>query len=158
MTVVENEIKFKPMGKKLIFKRLRPEEPGLKKILGELEARVMEETWKKKRASVKEVHQALCQKKGLAYTTVMTVMERLAKKGYLKREKVGRSYIYEPAITQEKLHSSLAESVLSTFFMEFGRSAWVGFLEKVAPEDEELLNELEKIVALHRRKKRQAKK
>ncbi len=143
------------MKKKPVLKRLRPEARGLKKVLGDLEAQVMEELWEKKNASVREVHQSLCQKKGLAYTTVMTVMDRLAKKGYLERKKVGRSYLYQPALSREKLSSLLAESVMSSFFKEFGRSAWVGFLEKAAPEDEELLKELEKIVARARVKKKE---
>lgn len=146
------------MRKKPVLKRLRPEADGLKKVLGDLEAQVMEELWKKKTASVKEVHQSLCQKKGLAYTTVMTVMDRLAKKGYLKRKKAGRSYLYQPAISREKLSSILAESVIGSFFKEFGRSAWVSFLEKAVPEDEELLNELERIVEETRRKRKGAKK
>jgi predicted transcriptional regulator len=146
------------MEKKPALKRLRPEARGLKKILGDLEAQVMEEVWKKKKASVKEIHQSLCEKKGLAYTTVMTVMDRLAKKGYLRRKKAGRSYIYEPALTQEKLSFFLAESVVGSFFKEFGSSALLSFLEKVVPEDEELLEKLEKIVAFSRQKERQRKK
>lgn len=143
------------MKRRPVLKRLRPEARGLKKVLGDLEAQVMEELWKMKTASVREVHQSICQKKGLAYTTVMTVMDRLAKKGYLERKKVGRSYLYQPALSREKLSSLLAESLLSSFFREFGRSAWVGFLEKVAPEDEELLKELEKIISQARNKKKE---
>jgi predicted transcriptional regulator len=50
----------------------------------------------------------------LAYTTVMTVMDRLFRKGWLVRERVGRSYLYSPALTRGEYTAKLMRDVLST--------------------------------------------
>ena len=62
--------------------------------LGELEAEVLGVVWEMKQATVQEVKDALEPRRSLAYTTVMTVMSRLAEKGILERRKEG-----EPIIT-----------------------------------------------------------
>lgn len=63
-----------------------------KRKFGELESFVLQNIKKMKRASVGEIHSLL--KEQIAYTTVMTVMNRLYKKSILKREKFGRNYVY----------------------------------------------------------------
>jgi predicted transcriptional regulator len=62
-----------------------PRKKGLRKILGDLEADVMEAMWARGRATVHDVHERLAAAdRELAYTTVMTVMSRLADKGLLE--------------------------------------------------------------------------
>ncbi|MCB0216586.1 MAG: BlaI/MecI/CopY family transcriptional regulator [Chloroflexi bacterium] len=65
-------------------------------LLGELEQAVMNAIWQRGRASVRDVQSDLAER-GLAYTTIMTVMGRLADKGVLEREKQGRAFVYRPA-------------------------------------------------------------
>ncbi|MEL4356753.1 MULTISPECIES: BlaI/MecI/CopY family transcriptional regulator [unclassified Luteococcus] len=73
-------------------------------ILGELETRIMENLWQQgKPASVREIHENLLNEKPLAYTTVMTVLDRLAKKGVVHRERSGRAWLYTPARTRAEL-------------------------------------------------------
>jgi predicted transcriptional regulator len=68
---------------------------------GELEQRVMELLWESPvPRSVAEVHAAMSEERELAYTTVMTVLDRLAKKGMARRELVNRAWQYEPADPQ----------------------------------------------------------
>lgn len=68
---------------------------------GELEQRVMELLWAAPAPkSVAEVHQMLSSERELAYTTVMTVLDRLAKKEMVTRELVNRAWQYEPRDTQ----------------------------------------------------------
>ena len=68
---------------------------------GELEQRVMELLWAAHAPkSVADVHQMLSAERELAYTTVMTVLDRLAKKGLVTRELVARAWQYEPTDSQ----------------------------------------------------------
>src|SRR5438067_955522 len=70
--------------------------------LGPLEAKVMEIAWQQGQVSVREMLETLSHEQELAYTTVMTVMARLATKGLLKRTLKGKTYLYEPAGTAQQ--------------------------------------------------------
>lgn len=71
---------------------------------GELEQRIMEVLWGADAPmSVADVHAILNVERPLAYTTVMTVLDRLAKKGLVTRELVARAWRYEPGFTQAGL-------------------------------------------------------
>ncbi|MDP2210900.1 MAG: BlaI/MecI/CopY family transcriptional regulator, partial [Candidatus Aquicultor sp.] len=65
----------------------RPSESGVRKMLGDLEADIMELVWEKDLASVREIHGILERDREIAYTTVMTVMSRLAEKNILFQER-----------------------------------------------------------------------
>ena len=80
-------------------------------VLGELEHQVMRVVWDAHEpVSVRTVYEALVAHRELAYTTVMTVMDRLAKKGVLTREQQGRAWLYLPAQTQAAL---VADEIVS---------------------------------------------
>lgn len=65
--------------------------------MGELEQAVMDILWNRPEAlSVRDVHACLAQDRDLAYTTVMTVLDRLAKKGLVVRNLDGRAWLYRP--------------------------------------------------------------
>ncbi len=83
---------FKP---KIIY---YPDRPGIRKFFGELEGAVMEIVWENHPISVKRALYLL--KKDFAYTTIMTVMNRLTAKGLLSRIKKGHSFVYEPAVSR----------------------------------------------------------
>src|SRR5438477_12743576 len=69
--------------------------------LTEAELRIMQALWALKRATVGEVTEALKDDARLAYTTVLTMMEILKKKGYVAHEKAGRAFGYEPVVARE---------------------------------------------------------
>ncbi|MEV4253927.1 BlaI/MecI/CopY family transcriptional regulator [Spirillospora sp. NPDC049652] len=76
------------------------------KGLGELERTVMEVCWAREEAGVapataRDVSRALADQRDLAHTTVMTVLDRLAKKGFLDRERDGRAWRYRPVASRE---------------------------------------------------------
>ena len=72
--------------------------------LGGLETKVMEVLWDASApVSVREVHEVLNQSADLAYTTVMTVLDRLAKKGLLLRDRDGKAFLYRAAASREQL-------------------------------------------------------
>jgi predicted transcriptional regulator len=72
--------------------------------LGALESKVMEVLWNASSPlSVREVHDSLSPTADLAYTTVMTVLDRLAKKHVLLRDRDGKAWLYRPAASREQL-------------------------------------------------------
>jgi predicted transcriptional regulator len=82
--------------------------------LGDLEQEVMQQLWDGgEPLTVRQVHERLGRRRELAYTTVMTVLDRLAKKGLLEQEKDGRAYLYRPAQTREQLTAELMFDALS---------------------------------------------
>ena len=80
---------------------------------GELEQRILEDLWQHRQPqTVAEVHKRLKRERELAYTTVMTVLDRLAKKGLVKREMKQRAWEYQPAFSQPEL---IADDLLRAF-------------------------------------------
>ena len=101
---------------------------------GELESAVMDRMWAANRpVSVREVLADLCGDRTLAYTTVMTVMDNLYRKGWLTREREGRAYRYRPSASRE-VH---AARLMSQAFTEGGDPAatLVHFIEAMSPDE-----------------------
>lgn len=74
-------------------------------ILGDLEQAVMDVLWARQApTSVRDVHEELARSRSIAYTTVMTVLDRLSKKGIVTRSLDGRAWLYRPARTRVDLH------------------------------------------------------
>ena len=70
---------------------------------GELEAVIMDRLWTRREpATVREIVDELRQHREIAYTTVLTVMDNLYKKGWLRREPAGRAHRYTPVATREE--------------------------------------------------------
>ncbi|WP_353081182.1 BlaI/MecI/CopY family transcriptional regulator [Tessaracoccus lapidicaptus] len=81
---------------------------------GELEQRVMELLWASDAPrSVSDVHSLLSHERELAYTTVMTVLDRLAKKGLVSRELVQRAWQYQPTASQAEVVARDVERMLA---------------------------------------------
>ena len=101
---------------------------------GELESAVMDRMWAANRpVSVREVLDDLRGDRALAYTTVMTVMDNLYRKGWLTREREGRAYLYQPSATRE----AHAARLMSKAFTEGGDPAatLVHFIEAMSPDE-----------------------
>ncbi|ABB15994.1 MULTISPECIES: BlaI/MecI/CopY family transcriptional regulator [Carboxydothermus] len=123
----------------------KPQNKGVAKVLGELEARVMEIIWDLGEATVKDVHQIINQEKKLAYTTILTIMGRLADKGLLIKKSIGLAHSYTPAVSREEFYNKVAETVVDGLFEEFAEPAFTHFLKKVE-NDPQKLAELEKML------------
>jgi predicted transcriptional regulator len=81
--------------------------------LGELEAVIMDVLWRWDRpATVRDVLEHLRTGRTIAYTTVMTVMDNLHRKGWLQRERDGRAYRYEPVASREQYSAELMREAL----------------------------------------------
>jgi predicted transcriptional regulator len=98
---------------------------------------------------------------GFAYTTLMTTLDRLHKKGILDRQKEGRAYLYCPRFTREELESHLAQDALDTLLGPMETEASIlpvlsSFVDAVGRRDAVLLDELEELIR-EKKKKRRAK-
>ena len=96
-----------------------PSAAGAAVFLGPTEARLMELAWKLQRLTVKNALFHLGPESGLAYTTVMTVLNRLTVKKLLKREKVGRVYEYTPCTSRKEFISERVAMVTSCLRRNF---------------------------------------
>ncbi|MBA8793385.1 putative transcriptional regulator [Friedmanniella endophytica] len=107
--------------------------------LGDLERQVMDRLWADPAPqSVREVHQALSRDRELAYTTVMTVLDRLAKKGLVRRERDGRAYRYQAGQTRDELVAELMHSTLADELSDREddrTAALVAFVGRVSPDE-----------------------
>lgn len=111
-----------------------------KRLLGELERAVMERLWAAgEPVTVREVHQGLSGDRELAYTTVMTVLDRLAKKGLAERERDGKAWRYRAAAPREDLVADLMRDALDGAGDR--QAALVRFVDQVSDADAALLRE-----------------
>jgi predicted transcriptional regulator len=107
---------------------------------GELEALIMDRLWEAARPMlVREMLDSLRDERALAYTTVMTVMENLHRKGWLRRERDGRAWRYEPTGSRSVYTTALMNSALST--SSDRRTALAHFVLQMSPHDAALLRE-----------------
>ncbi len=121
--------------------------------LGYLEIDVMEILWSRGESSVRDVIQSL--DRHLAYTTVMTTLDRLFKKNLLDRRKSDRAFVYAPRLSREEWGRRRAGDLVAGFLAGPKRSRELllsCLLDAVGQHDDALLEELEKKI---RRKRRQ---
>jgi predicted transcriptional regulator len=124
---------------------------------GVLERDVMDVLWGEGDLAVRDVQARLARQ--VAYTTVMTTLDRLFKKGVLLRRQSGRAFVYSPAVTRSQLQTRIAGQVLAGLLHARGPAAPVlsNLVDSVGAQDggEDLLETLERMV---REKRRQLKK
>ena len=84
--------------------------------LTDLQLAIMQEVWRRGRASVNDVHEALLDETGLAKKSVGTMMTRLEKQGFLTHAVEGREFIYEPAVSSTDVGRAKVQNVLSRLF------------------------------------------
>jgi predicted transcriptional regulator len=128
---------------------------GLASVFGTLELRVLEALWALGReASVRDVLDTF---PGAAYTTVMTTMERLSRKGVLARRKDGRAFLYQPISSREEMESSLVAHAIEPLLRGGSAQPILSyFVNEVSRHDERLLDELERLVREKRRQQQDA--
>lgn len=120
--------------------------------LGTLERDTMREVWRLKEVSVRNVADAL--RDEIAYTTVMTTLDRLYKKGLLERRKDGRAFLYAPRFTPEELERGVAEDVIGNLLNTTANQiepVLACIVDAVSERDLDLLDDLERLVQAKRR-------
>ncbi|HMM94206.1 MAG: BlaI/MecI/CopY family transcriptional regulator [Micrococcales bacterium] len=106
--------------------------------LGDLERVVMERLWEADQgegATVREVFESLEKDREIAYTTVMTVLDRLAKKDLVTREREGRAWRYFPADTREALTAQTMRRTLDDMEVTDRRAALLHFLDGASSQE-----------------------
>ena len=84
--------------------------------LPSLELECLQALWALGQGTVQQLHTHLLASRPLAYTTVMTVMDRLTRKGMVGREKRGRAHLYHPRVAEEELRKDALNRLLKDFF------------------------------------------
>lgn len=119
------------------------------RILGSLERQVMQLFWAQAQPqgqlTVREVHEHLGEHgTDIAYTTVMTVMSRLADKGMLERRLIGRGYAYTAKVDAQHAVWQATEEFVHSLQGEFGETALAHFAESLPKLDPKLAKQLRK--------------
>jgi predicted transcriptional regulator len=92
--------------------------------------------WSLGEGSVSQVREAVANTKPLAYTTVMTILDRLARKNAVSRRKVGRAFVYAPSISRETMRRLALNEFVGRFF-DGSEEQLAKFLRTPAPEEPE---------------------
>lgn len=134
---------------------LRPR-AAVEAALGSLERQVLERLWDLGTdVSVRELRKSF---DGLAYTTLMTTLDRLFRKGLLGRRREGRAFVYRPRLTPEQLRRHVAADVIDSLLgqdRESARPVISTFIDAVEERDRALLDELEALIRRKRRERRE---
>lgn len=117
--------------------------------LGPLETAVLDALWARGAATAREVHEHLCEDR--AYTTIMTTLDRLHRKGLLAREKDGLAWRYRPSRSREAHERAVADALVGRILAEHREAGIAAFVEAAA-RDRALLDELAALLAARRSK------
>lgn len=111
--------------------------------LGDLERAVLEVLWADPDAwvTVRSVHEALAARRDLAYTTVMTVLDRMARKDLVEVRKDGRTNQYRPLRSRSAMTAELLRETLGEFAEDDRRAALVAFVGEASEADRAALRE-----------------
>ena len=93
-------------------------EPAPQRRLPPLELEVMKSLWEMENATVGQTQTHMRMTRLLAYTTVLTLLDRLTKKGAVRREKRGRSYVYSPVLTRDAALDVALDRLMHDFFKD----------------------------------------
>lgn len=117
------------------IRRSRPEKTGIRAPLGDLELSVMQHIWACPHDGclATDVQQALDRVRPLALTTILTTLDRLCKKGILRRERIGKAYRYWATVNEDQLQQRIVEGVLSNLIAQFPKAVAAYFAQQGSP-------------------------
>lgn len=104
----------------------------------ELELLILKVLWRLEAASVRQVRDTLAPIRDLAYTSVMTMLTIMVRKGYVKRKKDGRSYVYQATYHEHKASSNMLRDVIDRLFGGSTTAVMQHLLETSDLDDAEL--------------------
>jgi len=119
--------------------------------LGKLESELMELIWERGEISVRALHAVIGPR--LAYTTIMTTLDRLYKKKLLARKKAGKAFLYAPVMSREEYRDRQTEHLLTLVLQDSSDSNAVlsCFIDVVSDSDKKMLDKLDELVRAKRR-------
>ncbi len=108
---------------------------------GSLEWAVLECLWERGEATAREVHDVVGTGRGLAYTTILTTLQRLAQKGELLRRGSGRAHVYSPVVTREAFAKRRGGDLAATL-TRLGSAGVAAFLAEAERLDPAVVDQL----------------
>ena len=133
----------------------RPREVA-SEALGKLERAVLNEAWQRNEVSVRDIYLAFGE--NIAYTTLMTTLDRLFKKNILTRRKDGRAFLYAPAVSPDEFEQGIREDVIEGLLGHGSdvQPVLACIVDTVSERDRELLDELDRLIKEKRRELKQS--
>ena len=140
------------MRRRFLFWGFKSSHEVLENSLGALEREVMSIAWECGEVNVRDA----CARLGtpVAYTTMMTTMDRLFKKGLLARRKSGRAFVYRATATREELEGAVATELVHSLFERPGGASLPilsSLVDAVSDRDRALLDDLQRLIREKRR-------
>jgi predicted transcriptional regulator len=133
----------------------RPREVA-SEALGKLEREVLNEIWQRDEVSVRDIYLAFGE--NIAYTTLMTTLDRLFKKKILTRRKDGRAFVYLPSVSPDEFEQGIREDLIDGLLghgAEAVQPVLACIVDTVSARDRELLDELDRLIKEKRRELKQ---
>ncbi len=119
---------------------------GVARVLGSLETKVMEEVWRQRETSIRGVWEALQRRRRLSFNTVMTVMNRLATKGFLIRRGPSGRYRFQARESREVFLAGVSKAIATGLIRDFGDYAVAQFVAALREVDPAKLDALRRSV------------
>ena len=123
---------------------------GSKPPLGPLESQIMEIIWNKGEVTIRDIYDILRKQRDFAYTTIMTVVHNLYRKGLLSQRKDGNAHFYTANQSRSQFIRSRVAEALDALLEDFTEPAMAHLAERLSKTDATQLDELEKIIAERR--------
>jgi len=120
--------------------------------LGSLQSEVMELVWAREEATVAQLLEAISRKRPITYTTVLSAVQKLEKKGWLKYRVQGRAYVYRAAQQRTEVGRRTLREILKTAFSGDPRLLLSSLLDETHLSNDELL-ELRKLIEQRQKRK-----
>ena len=135
------------MSRRFLFWGFKSSHEVLHNSLGALEREILSICWTHRDLNVRRTCALL--ETPAAYTTVMTTMDRLFKKGLLSRDKIGRAFVYNATVTREELEGAVAAELVESLLSRDNAEPLPilsSLVDAVSDRDRTLLGELERLV------------
>lgn len=84
--------------------------------LGDLQAAIMRVLWQEGEATAADVHRVLLPERGLAPTTIATMLRKMEEKGVVRHRTAGRQFVYRPAVTEDAVRRSMVSELVERLF------------------------------------------
>jgi len=153
--MLNNAADMKKTSRFLLRGFKRPREVA-SESLGKLEQDVLKEIWRRDEVSVRDIYLAFGER--IAYTTLMTTLDRLFKKNLLTRRKDGRAFVYLPAMSSDELEQGIREDVIDGLLghgADAVQPVLACIVDTVSERDRELLDELDRLIKEKRKELKQ---
>jgi BlaI family penicillinase repressor len=121
---------------------------------GDLEYAVLTAVWDSGSASAPEIHTRVGEPRGLAYTTIAKVLDRLHAKGLLVRERSGKAFVYSAKVSRDRVERARAGDTIRRLLGSEPVPAIATLVDAIEAIDPELIEELSRQVSARRRSRR----